>query len=359
MEINFSFGPNCLSALAAQGSAALSLSSPRRYGGLGPPHPPHSCILYPITHVGGPQWGLRGFGELLLWRQAEGTHCWYLSGRDLAMLTVTVWYLERASVTQTPCASGVLHHCWMLRGAEEFNDLMMKLLVFLSWSKDKTLRDSGCSRTWWSLHGRPTPFRVLSLFSCPASFCFSPHTSLKQLKLSDLWNFNSSLPTHESMKECGSWRNSPVNLCLLTLHRPRVWSAVVKHRILTAAGVYRSWLLAGGGENVCSAASLSLWSRVSTGSVLRKQFLFGLLSPCTTSLHIPVSKNGPVTFTSECRHHIWKSVCALRLPFCSFLSPRSVRFSKMIFFLLSFFWSHIASLLEWISLASHIANNPF
>lgn len=54
VEINFSFGPNCLCALAAQGSTALSPGSPRCYSGLVPPHPPHSCILYLITHVWGP-----------------------------------------------------------------------------------------------------------------------------------------------------------------------------------------------------------------------------------------------------------------------------------------------------------------
>lgn len=51
VEINFSFGPNCLCALAAQGSTALRPDSPQYYSGLGPHHPPHSCILYLITHV--------------------------------------------------------------------------------------------------------------------------------------------------------------------------------------------------------------------------------------------------------------------------------------------------------------------
>lgn len=44
MEINFSFGPNCLHALAAQGSAAPSLGSPRCYRGSGPDIP--STQLY-------------------------------------------------------------------------------------------------------------------------------------------------------------------------------------------------------------------------------------------------------------------------------------------------------------------------
>lgn len=126
VEINFSFGPNCLCALAAQGSTALSLSSPRCYSGSGPPHPPHSCILYLITHVWGPQRGVRGFGDLSLWRWAEGTHCWYLSGRNLVVLTVTVLYLERDSVTQTRSASGVLQRCWMLGGAAELDGCMIK-----------------------------------------------------------------------------------------------------------------------------------------------------------------------------------------------------------------------------------------
>ena len=120
VEINFSFGPNCLCAPAAQGSTALRASaSPRCYSGAGPARPgparpAHSCILYLITHVWGPQRGGRGFGELFLRRRAGGTHCWYLSGRDLVMLTVTVWYLESDSVTQTRSAAGALHRCWML-----------------------------------------------------------------------------------------------------------------------------------------------------------------------------------------------------------------------------------------------------
>lgn len=84
VEINFSFGPNCLSTVAAQGSPAPSLGS-------GPPHPPHSCILYLITHVLGPQretiWG---FGDLFckdrLQELAAG-----ISGGDLVVLAVTVW----------------------------------------------------------------------------------------------------------------------------------------------------------------------------------------------------------------------------------------------------------------------------
>lgn len=110
VEINFSFGPNCLCALAAQGSTALSLSSPPRcYSGSRPPHPPRSCVLYLITHVGGPQRRrMRLWGIIPAKTGRGGTRRRYLlSGRDLVMLTETVWYSDRDSVTQTRSASGV------------------------------------------------------------------------------------------------------------------------------------------------------------------------------------------------------------------------------------------------------------
>ena len=48
VEINFSFGPNCLCALAAQGSTAPRASaSPRCYSGSGPARPaPHTAVFY-------------------------------------------------------------------------------------------------------------------------------------------------------------------------------------------------------------------------------------------------------------------------------------------------------------------------
>lgn len=182
VEINFSFGPNCLCALAAQGSTALSLSSPRCYSGSGPPRPPHSCILYLITHVWGPQRGGRGFGELFPRRRAEGTHCWYLSGRDLLMLRVTAPYSERDSVTQTRSASGVLRRCWMLGDCEEPQSLMATWWNFLcSWVRVRA-RHRG-------LHSTGDPEYVTgpgeALFACVLFLDHSSTVDIPQMLL--LW----------------------------------------------------------------------------------------------------------------------------------------------------------------------------
>lgn len=72
------------------GSSRLSAAdSPLCFSGLDPSHHPHCCILYLITHVWGPQWGVWGFGELFLWRRAPETQCWYLACRDIGVLWET------------------------------------------------------------------------------------------------------------------------------------------------------------------------------------------------------------------------------------------------------------------------------
>lgn len=234
-------------------------------------HTLHIAVFYTQLHMSDPHSEEYEALGNYSWEDGPRGLWWYLSGRDLVMLTVSVWYLERESVTQTHCASGALHHCW------ECNDPMMKLLVCwvtVSYSTDQTLQVS--------LQNVLQDLVEPSLQMDDTVF-FSPQTAfyliMKHIWLCDT-HFSRCLLGHdywpEVVKMCAALSvisSPPLNI--RSFHKSICWPLVV------------SW-----GWQVGS---------------IRKQFLFGWLQPCTTSLHITsVSKNGPVTFTSECIHHIWK-----------------------------------------------------